>query len=870
MSVARRRLVFEGRHTIAAVLLADTQQGREHVLAWWRPGARVTVCAQGLLVRLPAPIEVDCDALHGKALIDWQGLLVGVPATARELEALQATRGSVVLARAGRLVVMTEGQEVDPSQWLEVPAARVVEVPRPTVSIAPLPAAPAPRPLELKPDPEALPPEASRVLTEALQSTGQASAQPFWRRAFTSALRWWRARRTPGRERPPAPEQPGPLARLEGWTNRQLDRTPVGRWLDDFNRTYVDRLLRMFEREALDDALKHAVPLSRKQAEPGAAPSHLPLGPRPSISVNFGGRARDGAPSAVMRADVYEALKARYRAAATKLEEAGRIDEAAFVLADLLDAPQEAVDLFERHGRFDKAARLAEGRSLAPELIVRLWVLANDLPRATTVARRHRVFAAAVARLERGHLAQARVLRLQWGEWLASSGDFGGAVQAVAPLKEARPLMLKWVDLGIEAGGPQRPALLVRRLELEPGSSAPHLEQAHALLADGSELAAGERAALGEALVSSTDLPSLELRKPLVRAAIRALVRDEATWGVTRPGLIGRLLAFDDGPLRADVPNYAPGVRRAEASALRFERDGAALTPFDAVLLPSGALLVALGESGVALVGHDGRVKWRGEVPAHALVASDEGPSLLALAPREDVTTISRVTLAPKQAVRWADVQLSAASGTLGGGVWFIAAGHRVLGLDVLGAQPTPLWELSTPGPGVSVKALAASSARVSALTSGLVIARRTWRLPAFDDELLGDLHQPDAIEAMAVEPDGAFVLLGRGAGRELRAWTPGPNANQPIVSQPLPGRLAGTPSCLGATFAVPVRWRREAPDQVDVLVRPGDVSLGFGQAARAHTRFQRNHLVIACDNGHVVVFDCAARRVLRDVTVRP
>lgn len=871
MSIERRRLVFEGRQLVAGLLLPELK-ARDVVLEVWRPGTVVQRCGEAVLVRFAKPVELDCDLVRGEPLVERAGVLVAVPLRTAEFNALAPAQGSVVIARAGRVfAVKPAPAELDPSEWIDVAPATILEVPRPALPVAPVPPALAPRPIELRPDPRALPPEASRALVDALQTERGAPRQTFWRRTMTSLLRWWRGRRRPPALPPGADApRPGLVERAEQWVNRQLDRTPVGRWMDDFNRKYVDRLLKMFDDEALEDALKHAVPLSRKTAQPGAQTNHLPFGARNNLELNLGGRRIDRGPAGVMQPGVYETLRARYRAAAEKLEKAGRIDEAAFVLADLLDAPQEAVDLLERHGKFEKAARLAEGRTLAPEVAVRLWVLAKDLERATLLARRHRAFAAAVTRLERSNLPEARVLRLHWGEWLASSGDFGGAVQAVAPLKEARALMLQWVDLGIEAGGPQRAPLLVKRLELEPKDSASVVQRAFEVLGDRSEVMAAERAALGEALVGSVDSASLEQRRPLARAALRAMVRDEASLGVTKPGVVARLLTFDDGALRADVPSYAPGVRPLAAQSTRFERDSTALTPFDAVPLPSGALLVALGENGVALVNHHGRVTWRADVPAFSLVASDEGPTVLALAAREDVTSVSRISVATKRAQRWAEVQLSCFSPTFRDGVWFIGAGPRVLGLDVLGERPTPLWQLP-PGPDQApVRVIASSTAHVTALTEGFEVGRRGWRLPSFDVDFANGLHQAQAIEAMAVSAEGGFVLVGTGANGELRTWSPAAVANQPLVTQPLPGALAGTPASQVTWQALPTKWRKETPDQLDVLLRPGQHSFGFGHATTARTRFLNDTLIICCDNGHVVCFDLTQQRVVRDVTVKP
>jgi hypothetical protein len=146
------------------------------------------------------------------------------------------------------------------------------------------------------------------------------------------------------------------------------------------------------------------------------------------------------------------------------------------------------------------------------------------------------------------------------------------------------------------------------------------------VLRDASEEGATLRGSLAEALANATHEASEPARQPLRRAAIRALLRDEAASGVRAPGALAKLLALDDGPLRADAPTSAPGVRPVnDQTYTRFERDGTALTPFDAVLLPGGAVLVALGENGVALVSREGQTTWRAEAPASRLVLGAEG-----------------------------------------------------------------------------------------------------------------------------------------------------------------------------------------------------------------------------------------------------
>src|SRR6185369_2297548 len=156
-------------------------------------------------------------------------------------------------------------------------------------------------------------------------------------------------------------------------------------------------MMDMFERGDINEALKHAIPLGDLTSLT-QAPA---LGGRcvsKRITI-LPGRARN-VRGIGLGTDVMSYLYQLYRASFKRLEAQNRIEEAAFVLAELLRANEEAVAFLERHGRLRLAAELAEGRELPPGLVVRQWFIAGDIKRAVAIARRTRAFADAVARLE--------------------------------------------------------------------------------------------------------------------------------------------------------------------------------------------------------------------------------------------------------------------------------------------------------------------------------------------------------------------------------------------------------------------------------------------------------------------------------------
>ena len=69
-------------------------------------------------------------------------------------------------------------------------------------------------------------------------------------------------------------------------------------------------------------------------------------------------------------------MRELYARTAKQLEQAGRIDDAAFVYFELLHDNLAGVALLERHRRYATAAEIAEARELDPALVVRLWFVA--------------------------------------------------------------------------------------------------------------------------------------------------------------------------------------------------------------------------------------------------------------------------------------------------------------------------------------------------------------------------------------------------------------------------------------------------------------------------------------------------------------
>jgi hypothetical protein len=594
---------------------------------------------------------------------------------------------------------------------------------------------------------------------------------------------------------PPEPQGPGVLSRLTEW---MLRNTPLGPLLGQRKAEYMRRLFEMFEQGRLDDALRYAVPLGTGMTEAARIALGLP-GPRESLTIQPNQR---GAPSLFGGGQaLFEALRERYRAAFRRLEREGRIDEAAFVLTELLGEHEEAVSFLEKHGRLKLAAELAEGRDMAPGLVVRQWLLAKDLKRAVAIARRSGAFADAVLRLEQTHPAEARTLRLLWAETLAEAGDYVRATTVVWPLEDARSLARTWLEHGAQVGGVGGARALAHLVAFFPEAFESTRAPVLSLLEDGSRDRSAERLAFAEVL--AVEAPS-EPRTLLVGPSVRALLRDRAA-GYTRAdtSLLSRLLRdAGDGTLRADLPPVADARRRpwsedhVDARLLSETLTLGEAGPYpihDAVPLSGQRALLALGEAGVRLVRADGSCVAHFDVPAFSLVPSVHEDRVLALAPRGELERISYIELGPRRAAHWCDAKVDVFAPSYDGSLWFVAAGDTVMAVDALARDELrAVWRVGQLDGVVAVMEADAKWLRFAtwgaepqlwtyALPEGPTLRSRTARregdgLPAvFLNELTGTLDDGAVLSPPWTLASGmtarGFELRLFHQGSTLRAW---------------------------------------------------------------------------------------------------
>jgi len=702
------------------------KEARRRVLSLWQSGLRVKKTDAAFIVLLPAPARVIADQTLGEALVRHERWLVALPLEKAEVERLLLPGESVIFAQAGNIrhVHLAELPDEPITQWIDTEPAWAPEV----ASLGAPPEALAFHPPQFDSrDIPGVPPASSELkslLAELRQKSSPQGAQTptpgvgiglidvlgvfkrLWNSVRSSLARGWsllqkRPTVQTASEQSPAPAPRARNNRLGLWLNRNISRlfnlTRFSRLLNSRHARYLARMVAMMQSGDIEEGLRHAIPLSDAPSLENQKLSWfgLPLR-RTNLSINPL-RAAPGSTLA-LGSQIYEFLRKLYRQAFERLEGQGRIEEAAFVLTELLASHAEAVSFLEKHGRLRLAAEIAEAKGLSPAMAIRLWWLAKERKRAISLALRTGEFERAIQHLSGSHPEEARLMRLVWAERLAQAGKYLAAVEAIWPIKAERNLATQWLDQAIELGGIAGGIALAQRAARYPESFAELLPRVEQLLGDESEELARGRRAFADTL--RQELPTPESQS-LARMAARSLVRD-LQQGITElnAAQLRHLLDYTgDSSLRADVP----AIKK-----LRPDRDPPAAGSVaeitaadvghhsiaDLAVLPDGKILLALGEAGLVFLSREGKLFSQSSQPAHKLVVSDDGSRAIGIAPRVPVARLVRIDVASRTASYWCDTTITSFTDHFDGFVWPVANGQDVFLIDTLAPGFEPMWKI--------------------------------------------------------------------------------------------------------------------------------------------------------------------------------
>lgn len=720
------------------------------------PGSEVFSVGPFILVLLRSPRLLDSRSSRGGVVTARAGLLLVPPIS---LQDPSVPESSLVFRRGGETQVAPPISWVreDPSRWIDLSAYS-----SPTLSPLGEPPGPLPAALEVKFVPKQkllhadIDAAAIDALREALDRVREELPPP--RLRLVDLLRSWWARAKASLSAPKSGSgtrlgagqvameparlelprlRPGLFARLRerlgAWVMRGRLLEGLQRALGMRQAEYIGQMLDMFERGDLSQALRHAIPIapSRGELEPTSLGLAKPR-PRDELRISRGETTMRGL--AVSDA-LFDHLRQTYRRAYERLLREGRVEEAAYVLAELIGETYEAIDLLEKHDKLELAAELAEGRKVQPAVVVRQWLVAGEVSRAIAYARHTRAFEAALLLLERrGETDLTRSLRVAYADHLAETGELERAVETIWPLADARALADRWIELGIAQGGPEAARLLAQKLMRGSASFADVREQLRTMLSAATPDGARTRWVLARKLTNELGVapkgPGALGAKALLSAVVRASIADRGLGRsiLSRADLTRAARATGDGALAADLPALADLSSRLEGGGIAvdtflFEKSDTGSFGVDAaVLLPNGRILVALGEAGVKMLSPRGKTIATFDVPAHALVVSAKGESAIAIAERGRLKRLSKIDLLWRKASRWDELELTAYAPTYREGRWFVATPTEVVALDVLASRAATSWRVDRLGGRVV-------SIRASELTMAFVMVQseHTW-----------------------------------------------------------------------------------------------------------------------------------------------
>jgi len=655
----------------------------------------------------------------------------------------------------------------------------------------------------------------------------------------------------PGRSR-----QRGTLARLVG-------RSPAGAVLGRRHQRYVDELTRTFQRRDWENALRAAIAVGGRGT--GALSLRLP---RSRSKVLGPGARPTTASSSVPLGDTVELhLSHLYRRSVTQLEQEGKHLLAAFVLADLLHQPVAAAELLERHGHIRKAAELAEGWELGPELVVRLWWRAGERDRAVALAGARSVFAEAVVRLEKIDPDLATGLRRAWVEERRAAGDPAGAVAAGWPSRPLRDDLVGDLAAGIARGGTSAGVLLAHLLEHAPGDEA--LDVARALF-DGDPALRAARTGFVETL-AETPLPVARHDRELASRALVAAAADDLAAGEQTVARVLRVLQPRADPLlAADLPPLSARRRQSEAARERAgetleidAREDGQLTVHDAVAVGDRSLLVALGELGVRLLGADGRVRAEWSVPAHRIVVADHGGRVLLLAERATSYAVHQLDLPGGRPVPLPGLEDYPLDG-YDGARPVVASATGIEWLQRKDDHWRVVWRELT-DPGQQVWKLVRDREHLAAIHGRGPVECWYWDLPSVR---LRGRRQIDASGDVVVVATGEIGRIQQAHGVATLDWF-APSGHR-ISTDPRPVEGLCSVLVAGAVFG---RVEERADEvRLDVHRRPGEPAGAVVRLAPGTEPILRawgDLVTVGSRGGRVVVVDLAGRRLVADVRVR-
>ncbi|MWP62957.1 bpX6 domain-containing protein [Gilliamella sp. Pas-s25] len=411
---------------------------------------------------------------------------------------------------------------------------------------------------------------------------------------------------------------------------------------------YIETMMKKFEQGNLEDALRYAIPLGADSDSKGQA-----FGvPKPRNKLSLSESVYGNSSSINLDEKLYQHLQSLYRQSFEKLAKENKVEQAVFVLVELLNNLQEGLEFLEERKLYKQAMELAIARDADPEYIVKLCCLANDWHKAIMIARRDNIFANAILILEKTNQQLANKLRLEWTNTLAEKAEWLAAIDTIWPLTQYRHLAEKWFNYV----DPLNPKAIVKRFILKPDDALDKLEDSLSIIKNTPSYYQ-KRLDIAQEIIAQQHVENL---KSLLCVLINHIVLDAVTYPNTLTKFdIARLIAFtQDQSIRVDIPISSLASLKLVRPCPLFEcttlqhiscPEVGHRAIYSMVVLTDDRYLLALGQAGMIIVDRTGKQLTHFMIAADKLIISDNKMQVLALAKCGDYYRIHKIDLSTKK-----------------------------------------------------------------------------------------------------------------------------------------------------------------------------------------------------------------------------
>ncbi|OCG18263.1 bpX6 domain-containing protein [Gilliamella sp. WF3-4] len=436
---------------------------------------------------------------------------------------------------------------------------------------------------------------------------------------------------------------------------------------------YIETMLKKFEQGNLEDALRYAIPINNNSPSKGQA-----FGvPKPRNKLSLSESVYGNSSSIYLEEKLQKHLQVLYQQSFEKLAKQDRVEEAVFVLVELLNNLDEGLEFLMQRKRYKQAMELAIARDAKPELIIKLCCLANDWNKAVMIARRDNAFANAILMLEKDQPEIVDRLRLEWANALADRAEWLAAIDVIWPLPKYRYLAEEWFNNidKLDAQAIDAKAI-VKRLILMP-ESIDKLEDRLTEIKNNPDF---YQKRLGIAQQILEQQQYIENLRSLLRVLINNILADVVTYPneFTKVDIAKLIELTQDKSLKIDMPNSSLTLARhkplleSNRLLLYICPEAGYRSIYHMAVLTDNNYLLALGEAGIIKVDRQGKQLAHFMIPAERLVISHNRLQVLALVKRNNYYRIHKLDLSTGKFIDLGVVQFQQCHWTFDGINWTI------------------------------------------------------------------------------------------------------------------------------------------------------------------------------------------------------